>query len=94
MAALISCEASSVDLAPVLTPEDAAWDDALANGREVDGLLAHLEKMLVGIDYHDPQNPGTLMARIKRLLLRSKLDKMDVNILRGVCKAALNKSKP
>jgi len=92
MAALLSCEASSVDLAPVLTPEDAAWDDALANGREVDGLLVHLEKMLVGIDYHDPQNPGTLMARIKRLLLRSKLDKMDVNILRGVCKAALNKS--
>jgi len=92
MAALLSCEDSASKIAPVLSPEDDGWDDSLASGAQVDGLLAHIQETLIGVDYYDPNNPGTLMSRIKRLLLRSKLDKMEVNILRGVCKAVLSKA--
>jgi tRNA (cytidine32/uridine32-2'-O)-methyltransferase len=92
MAALLSCDTSAVQISAVLSPEDDGWDDSLASGAQVDGLLSHIEETLIGVDYFDPNNPGTLMSRIKRLLLRSKLDKMEVNILRGVCKAVLSKA--
>lgn len=60
------------------------WDEALADQAEIQRFYAHLEKVLVDIEFHDPQNPRQLMTRLQRLFNRSHLDQMEVNILRGI----------
>lgn len=60
----------------------------LATFEEVDQFYAHLEQTLVKIDFLDPKHPKRLMTRLRRLFARAGLEKEEVNILRGVLKAA------
>jgi len=66
---------------------DDTWDEPLASVAEVEGLFEHLEKTLIDIGFHDPKNPRQLMTRLRRLYQRVHLDKMEVNILRGILTA-------
>lgn len=61
-------------------------EETLANVSDVEGFLSHLESTLIEIGYHDPNNPRMLMSRLRRLFQRAHLDKMEVNILRGILK--------
>ncbi len=63
------------------------WDEALADQADMQRFYAHLEKVLVDIDFHDPQNPRQLMTRLQRLFNRTHLDQMEINILRGILTA-------
>jgi tRNA/rRNA methyltransferase len=58
----------------------------LADQRAVQGLLEHLERALVAIGFLDPAHPKKLMPRLRRLLLRARLQPEEVDLLRGVCK--------
>ncbi|MFE8069615.1 tRNA (cytosine(32)/uridine(32)-2'-O)-methyltransferase TrmJ [Marinobacteraceae bacterium S3BR75-40.1] len=69
---------------PMMRPGDAGWDEAPATVKELEGFLGHLEQTLVEIDFHDPQRPRQLMTRLRRLFQRTSLDRMEVNILRGI----------
>lgn len=60
------------------------WDQPLATLADMDGFLDHLEKVLVRIDFHDPDNPRQLMPRLRRLYSRIRPDQMEINILRGI----------
>lgn len=60
------------------------WDNELATVAEVETYLAHLEELLIQIDFHDPENPRHLMPRLRRLYNRVRLDKMEINILHGI----------
>ncbi|MCW8840129.1 MAG: tRNA (cytosine(32)/uridine(32)-2'-O)-methyltransferase TrmJ, partial [Gammaproteobacteria bacterium] len=44
----------------------------------------HLQQTLVAIDFLDPDNPRQLMRRLRRLFNRVELEKVEVNILRGI----------
>ncbi len=55
-----------------------------ANFEETSGFYDHLEQALVDIQYLDRENPGQLMPRLKRLFGRAGLDKVEINILRGI----------
>ena len=55
---------------------------------ELEGLYAHLEQTLVELDFLDPANPRQLMRRLRRLFNRAGLDRMELNILRGILTAA------
>ncbi len=66
---------------------DEAWDEPLASVAEVESFFAHLEKTLTEIGFHDPAKPRQLMVRLRRLYQRVHLDKMEVNILRGILTA-------
>ena len=44
----------------------------------------HLEETLVQIGFLDPAAPRQLMARLRRLYGRVRLDEMELNILRGI----------
>ena len=79
--------------AQILSPEDDGWDEQVAPVGELDGFFKHLEKTLIEIDFHDPSNPRQLMTRMRRLFQRAHLDKMEVNILRGVLSAVQKYSK-
>ncbi|MSR12826.1 MAG: RNA methyltransferase [Gammaproteobacteria bacterium] len=64
--------------------EDEFWDQAKATGEQVERFYEHLERVMVEIDFHDPDNPRQLMQRMRRLFSRIRLDVMEMNILRGI----------
>lgn len=63
-------------------------DYPLATGEELEGLYGHLEQALQDIGFLDPANPRQLMRRLRRLFNRARLDRMELNILRGMLAAA------
>ena len=72
-----------------VSSQDESWDEPLATVSEVEGYFSHLEKTLIEVGFHDPDNPRQLMTRLRRLYQRVHLDKMEVNILRGILTATL-----
>ncbi|WP_374623962.1 RNA methyltransferase [Pandoraea sp.] len=68
---------------------EAAAREALATRDDVEGMLVHLERALVDLDYLDPENPKKLMTRLRRLFAKSHLEREEVNILRGIAKHIL-----
>ncbi len=63
---------------------DEIWDQPMATVKDMEGYLEHLEKVLVRLDFHDPDNPRQLMPRLRRLFTRIRPDTMEINILRGI----------
>ena len=61
---------------------------------EVQGLIDHLEKTLVDIDFLDPTNPKLLMKRLTQLSMRQQLTQNEVSIFRGVLTAVDKIKKP
>lgn len=58
-----------------------------ATHEEVAGLMAHLEAIALSSGFLDPERPGRLMLRLRRLFSRAGLEKEEVNILRGLLAA-------
>ena len=73
---------------------EAGWDQELASSEETERFLAHLEKVLTELDFHKPEAPRQLMSRLRRLYNRVHLDRMEVNILRGILTATEQAMKP
>lgn len=69
------------------TPFGIEWDNPLASQADLERFFDHLERTLIAIDFHDPDNPRQLMARLRRLYLRARPDQMEINILRGILTA-------
>lgn len=55
-----------------------------ASFEEVEGFYAHLEQVMVASCFLDPASPKRLMHRLRRLFARSRLEREEVNILRGI----------
>ena len=62
--------------------------DPPAQGAELGGFYEHLEHTLVDIGYLDPAAPRLLMRRLRRLFNRAGMLRSELNILRGVLRAA------
>lgn len=73
-------------------PHDRFAGEPPASVDAVEGMLAHLERALVAIGYHDPAEPKHLMARLRRLLARARPTPSEIDILRGIC-AAIERRK-
>jgi tRNA/rRNA methyltransferase len=63
------------------TYEPATYED-------VERLFEHLERTLYDIEFLDPNQPKRLMQRLRRLFQRARLEREEVNILRGILTAA------
>jgi tRNA/rRNA methyltransferase len=66
---------------------DAVWTAPAfepATQDEIARLFAHAEKVLVDLNFLRPAYPKRLMPRLHRLFARSRLEKEEVNILRGI----------
>ena len=57
-------------------------------------FFEHLERTLVQVGFHDPDNPRQLMSRLRRLFYRINPDQMEMNILRGFLTAINHSSSP
>nr|WP_254223795.1 RNA methyltransferase [Burkholderia multivorans] len=65
----------------------------LAQSDEIERMYLHLENALIALDFLDPRNPKKLMPRLRRLFARTGLEREEVNILRGIAKHILLKSR-
>jgi tRNA (cytidine32/uridine32-2'-O)-methyltransferase len=63
-----------------------------ATGEEMEYFYTHLENVLTDIEFMDPENPRLLMRRMRRLFIRARPDKNEINILRGIL-AAIDKTR-
>ena len=62
-------------------------DSPLATAEEMEGMYAHFETVLTDIAFLKQDNPGQLMRRLRRLFNRCQLEKLEINILRGILTA-------
>lgn len=75
--AFLALQADSLD-------QDEYWDVGRASSEQMEHFYRHLEKVLIDLDFHDPENPRLLMPRMRRLFGRIRVDQMEANILRGI----------
>ena len=66
----------------------------LADHRAVGRLLEHGEQALRAIGFLDPSHPKKLVLRLRRLMLRARLRPEEVDLLRGVLKLMMERSRP
>ena len=62
----------------------AEWDQPVAEAEALERYLVHLEETLYDINFLRAEAPKKLMLRLRRLYQRTRLDEMEVNILRGI----------
>lgn len=79
-------------LLPNQNVESAGFTDKPATVTQINGMVDHLEKALVAIQFLDKNHPKKLMPRLRRLFSRSRLEVEEVNILRGIAKQILYKT--
>jgi tRNA/rRNA methyltransferase len=65
----------------------------LATNEAVEGFYQHLEETLKTIGYINPRAPKKLMERVRRIYARSRLEKEEVNLLRGILTLSVNPKK-
>lgn len=59
----------------------------VAGLEEVERFFAHLEQTLIRIGFLNPASPKRLMPKLRRLFSRTRLQKEEINILRGMLSA-------
>ena len=57
---------------------------APATQDEIERLFAHGERTLVAMRFLEPERPKRLLPRLRRLFARARLEREEVNILRGI----------
>jgi TrmH family RNA methyltransferase len=75
-------------------PPPPPLDVPLATADEMVRLYEHVEQVLEEIDFRDRTGGGHLMARIRRLFNRARLDQNEMNILRGILTAVQSRRRP
>lgn len=61
--------------------------EPLARGNDMDNLYQHMEKVLSEIDFFKPNQSQHTMLQLKRLFNRQRMERREVNILRGILSA-------
>jgi len=62
----------------------ATQNEIPTTAEELEQYFAHLQQVLVEIGFLDPQKPRQLMPRLRRLFGRIRINRMEMNILRGI----------
>jgi tRNA/rRNA methyltransferase len=57
----------------------------------VESMHEHLERALVVLGYLDPAQPKRLMARLRRLFTRARPTAAEIDILRGIAAAIIER---
>ena len=73
---------------PVVTP----FVSPPATHEEVEGLYAHLASVMTETGFLNPEQPGRLLPKLRRLFGRARLEKDEINILRGILSATQSRT--
>lgn len=76
--------------APVDAPVDAmaGWDFPFAPAADIERFYDHLEETLGEMGFLKADAPKQTAARLRRLFQRTRLDAMEINMLRGILTSA------
>ena len=74
-------------------PSMDEWDQPLATADELELFHHHLAETMAMLNFYDPDNPKQLLTRMRRLFNRTRMDKMEVSMLRGLLTAAGRKKE-
>jgi TrmH family RNA methyltransferase len=98
LAAAVQVVAYEIMMAALLhddAPKSSAEEPPdYASATETEAFYAHMEQVLIEIGFLDPAKPRFLMRRLRRLFIRARLDKNEVNILRGILTAVRQSRAP
>jgi tRNA/rRNA methyltransferase len=72
----------------------AQEDYPRAAHEDLELFYAHLEQTIIDIGFLDPAAPKRLMQRMRRLFARARLEREELNILRGILAAAQAAARP
>ena len=61
--------------------------------KEMENFYNHLQQCMQEVGFYNPNQPGRLMHRLRRLFSRSNLESTEINILRGFLSAIQNPTK-
>ena len=70
--------------------EERFWDRPRASQDKIEALIAQMERSLYASGYLSENNPGLVLQRIRRMLMRNSLDHTEVQILHGFIKKLTN----
>ncbi len=65
----------------------------LATQHELEHFYAHLKEVLTHIGYLNPKAPKKLFERIRRMYARTRLEKEEVHLLRGILTLSITPKK-
>jgi tRNA/rRNA methyltransferase len=63
-----------------------------ATNDEIEGLYGHLEQVMTETGFFNPAQPGRLLPKLRRLFGRVRLEKDEINILRGILASTQEKT--
>ena len=75
------------------TVSNRGYRFALASSSQMEGFYQHLQQTLFDLAFLDTQKNARFMRRMRRLFNRAQLDAREVDILRGMMRAAQVKSR-
>jgi tRNA/rRNA methyltransferase len=75
---------------PVADPQVTPFASPAATHDEIEGFYRHLESVMTETGFYNPEHPGRLLAKLRRLFGRVRLEKDEINILRGILAATRN----
>jgi tRNA/rRNA methyltransferase len=84
LAAAVQVLAYELRMAAGMVGGYAAVTYQLAAQDEVAGLHAHAARTLTDLGFFNPARPRRLLPRLRRLFARTRLEREEVNILRGI----------
>ncbi len=70
--------------------KNSVREGELATFEEIEHFYRHLEETMIRTGFLDPEEPKRLMQRMRRLFSRSRLEKNEINILRGILSSLEN----
>lgn len=79
-------------LPPAGDPAVTPFTSPLAAHEEIEGMYAHFETVMTETGFLNPAHPGRLMPKLRRLFGRVRLEKDEINILRGVLAATQSRT--
>jgi len=78
----------SIEKRKTAAVSDWSSDKPFATAEEMEAMFTHYQQALTQLEFLDPENPRQLMRRLRRLYGRTRLDRVEVNILRGILTSA------
>ncbi len=76
------------------SPAEAETSRDLATADELEGLHNHFAEAIFDLGFSDPSQSKKLLMRLRRLFNRARLDRIELNILRGILSAAQGRKTP
>lgn len=58
--------------------------EELATSAQMEHYFKQLEELLVKKEFYDKEKPSQVMAKLRRLFLRARMNQKEVNIMRGI----------